>query len=216
MGTILSRSRRLLTFAVITCLVAMNVGCSGQVAPLPDNTQSTSLQTPATVSKVFTATLPSAVWQNKIATFSDPSLGLSIDIPSDWCIIPRTEPPIVTWGRPSYFSSPCFPKAPYVLPPCTKIEIVPGPAPVRSLGQLREESVPTTTVIFQERQMSLHGLPALWIETEIGIESDAPTGPKRPIVWVLVLIGDRSVRLTAYGEFAPVADIVNSIRPINK
>jgi hypothetical protein len=215
MNTILSRSRYLLTFIAITYL-AVNVGCSSQVAPLPDSIQSTPLQTPATVSEVLTPTFPSAVWQDKIATFSDPSLGLSIDVPSGWCIIPRTEPPIVTWGRPSYFSSPCMPQAPYVLPPCTKIEIVPGPAPVRSLSELREKSVPATTTIFQERQMSLHGLPALWIETEMGIESDAPTAPKRPIVWVLVLIGDKSVRLTAYGEFAPVANIVNSIRPVSK
>ncbi len=199
-------------WASITCLIVAISGCTAQVSLTREITPASPLPTLVTSSTPFTITLPSVVWQPGFVTFTDSVLGVALDVPSDWSIHPRTEP-AAKWSRPSILSSPCISKAPIVLPPCTQIQISPGSASVHSLNEVRERSIPAGTKILAERQINLHGLPALWIETETG-ESD--TSPKFPTIWVDVLVNDHSVALTAYGDLTPVTDIVSSIRPTNK
>ena len=164
-----------------------------------------------TVATQSTMTLPSVVWQPQVATFTDPVLGLAMDVPSNWCIHPRTKPIAGAWSAVSILSSPCLSTAPITLPPCTQIQIEPGPTPINSLDELKEISAPPGSTVFAQQQVDLNTLPALWTETEMG-ETD--TSQKYPILRVMILIGEHSVRVTAYGDLRPAADIIKSIRPV--
>ncbi|MCP4540386.1 MAG: hypothetical protein GY832_24880 [Chloroflexi bacterium] len=156
-----------------------------------------------------TTTWPSAIWKDAVATFIDPTLGLAVDVPSDWCIKPRTG--AVTDPVPTFLSSPCFNGAPIPLKPCTQVQITTGSSNIHSIDEAKDYIVQRNWVVFKEKQLDLQGFPALWIETEAG-ETD--TSPKFPAIRVFVLTNEYVVVVSAYGELAPVADVVNSIRPI--
>ncbi len=187
------KSRRWLDYVLVGLAVVITARC----APLPT----------ATVSAM---PLPSVVWHKDIATFTDPVLGLTLDIPSNWQISPRLGPP--TASNPSTFGT-SIPRIYEVdlRPHSTQIQIVPGPSPVHTLEGIRQSSVLSGIVVLEEREINLHGLPALWIETEMEMVG---TGEEYPVIQLFVLINDHSVRLTVYGDPAPATDTISSIRPI--
>lgn len=187
------KSRHWLDYVLIGLAVVVTARC----APLPT----------ATVSAV---PLPSVVWHKEIATFTDPVLGLILDIPSNWQISPRLGPP--TASNPSTFGT-SIPRI-YEIdlrPHSTQIQITPGPSPVHTLEEIRQSSVLSGVAVLEEREIDLHGLPALWIETEMEMPG---TGEEYPVVQLFVLINDHSVRLTVYGDPFPAIDTINSIRSV--
>lgn len=215
---VLARTKFLICVTLILIgFVVLGGGCTNQTPNTPsDVTVAANSLTPkpqVTTTYSPTTVLPSVIRQNHTSTFTDPALGIALDVPSDWSIHPRTEPITGPWVTYSGFSSPCPISAPITMPPCTGIDIVPGPSPIHSLDEIKGNLVPDGSKIFEKKQVDLNGLPALWIRTELG-ESD--TAPKHPIIRVWILAGIQIIRLTAYGDLTSVPEIINTIRPASR
>lgn len=198
----------LLVTGLTIFLVVTAMGCARK-EPMPlESTQDSPLLTGA--SSVLLVTLSSTAGQDEVAVFADPAFGLIMDVPSKWSITPRLEGS--TNSKPiAVLFSPCSSRAPDVLPPCTKIQISLGPSAhtfeeVRQLGKENTES--SSSVILEERELDLNGLPTLWFEVKNeGISEFS-------VIHVMILVNEHVVYLNAYGELEPVANIVDSIRPI--
>ena len=153
-------------------------------------------------------TLPTAMWSEDYVTFTDPALGISLDFPRDWTILPRTS----EWSEViDTFFSPCNMFTPDVLPPCTKIQI--------QLAETQADSFEEMKTLLEERRQAsegiqvlesgefeLNGLPAIW-------DKLVPRGgSENPMLHAEILIDNRIVYFNAYGSLDPVEDILNTIR----
>ncbi len=199
MSEISSKFRFGLAWTLFCLAVIMVAGCKRE-------------DSSSTITSLAIDGFPSAIWQDEVVTFADPAFGLAVDLPSDWTIRPRIEG--ATNPDPiDSLSSPCLNWSPDVLPPCTVIQLHLGPYPVQSVERMRElarEGVESSgaTVVLEEQEMNLQGLPALWLKIEDESISEYPA------VHVVILVGKQIVYVNVYGELSPAVDIVNSIRPI--
>lgn len=160
----------------------------------------------------MTNRFPSAIWEGKTIVFTDPALGIVIEVPSQWSVYARTEGASESNLR-DRLQSPCHTGAPDVVPPCTAIELKLDRGPVSSIEDVQsaiDEAIVEygDQMILEEQEISLNGLPALWLKLE-----DKSIG-EYPMVQVRILTDNHVVVLNAYGELAPVEEIVSSIRPI--
>jgi hypothetical protein len=196
---------------VIGSIISATASCAG--SPKTNTPQSSSESVEAITETPPEMNLPFIMRGNKRTTFSDPALGIAFDVPNDWRIKLRTEPIVQAWTPQSRFSSPCSITAPIVLPPCSAIDVVPGPFAIHDLEQIRESLIPPGSAVFEEKRIDLNGLPAIWLKTELG-ETD--TSSKHQIIRVLILSGDRSIRFTVYGDLNLMPEIIGSVRPITQ
>lgn len=158
-------------------------------------------------------TFPSAVWREDAIAFTDPALGVSIDVPVGWTLQPHIQGPANPHPVDA-FLSPCQSWAPEVLPPCTKIELTAVSSSVRDLDELRElregEVGSSAAVILEQRELSLSGGSGLWLTL---LDESVSEHPR---VEVMILMDERLIQVNAYGELAPVTDVVDSIRPVEE
>ncbi len=149
-----------------------------------------------------------AVWQDEAITFTDPALGLTLDLPNGWSIHPRIQGPDNT-DPIDKFGSPCLNSPGHIVPPCTTIQLTLGSPQVQSLDAMRElDQFSAPSVVLEERELDLNGLAALWAKIEDRSVSE------HPIIQVLILVDDHIVILNAYGELSPVDEIIASVRPV--
>ena len=151
-----------LLLIVFTALIG---GCISQdrkvtvKAPVSESSPAVGAQ--ITTTPPLTAMLPSVVRQGQHITFSDPILGIELNVPGDWSVLPRSEAITGSWMAYRGFSSPCSSSAPIMMSPCTGIDIVPGPSPIQSLDEIEGKLVPVGSKVFAKKQVDLNGLPAL-------------------------------------------------------
>jgi hypothetical protein len=191
-------AKRFSVWLLIVFTVVTSTGCCKEPV------QPTTLSSP-----VPSMAFPSAVWNEDIITFTDPVMELVLDLPSGWYIQPRSDP-FDTLSPTLFFSRTCPLQAMDSSLSCTQIQMTQRPSSVQSIEELEKSAVPSSPGIehFEVKRIDLNGLPALWIDTELD-PSD-----RSPVIQVLILIDSRVVLLNAYEDLSPVADIVNSIRPM--
>ncbi|MCP4538592.1 MAG: hypothetical protein GY832_15775 [Chloroflexi bacterium] len=153
-------------------------------------------------------TAPSVVWQSNLAVFTDPALGLTMDVPGDWCIHPRLGP---AEAESSVFSSSCAEQDDTVSPSFTQIEISPGPLLVRSPDQANEYVWQRGFDVAAEERLNFHGWEAVWFEMET---AEAAMMPPQPSAYALVWMGDSLVQVIVYGDPNSAKWVVSSIRPV--
>ena len=182
-----TRQRKTLTKVTALILLVLIAGCT-------KNSQDT--------------TLPTAIWSEDHVTFTDPALGLSLDLPRDWTIKPR----VADWSTVvDDFYSPCMRPTPDILPPCTKIQIRLTETQVDSFEEMKalfDENLKDSesVQVLESGELELNGLPALW-STSLwrGVSEN-------PAFHADILIDNKVVHLNAYGNLDPVEDILNTIR----
>lgn len=158
---------------------------------------------------------PSAIWHEGMVTFTDPILGVTLELPGDWRIVPQHSSSSQETSARDIFYSPCLSTAPIVLPPCTSIAIEQDTSGVQSLDEVKaliEKNGAVPQKVIGQWESDVNGWRALWTKVE---DTNLEVSGSRTWLYVIIQFDGRDIRISAYGEWDPAISIVESLRSLH-